>query len=101
MALLVGFVSVAYAQETITPEDAAKFIGQQKTFCGTVASVHFAAKSKAQSTFLNLDKPYPNQVFTVGIWGSDRSKLEKPPEELYSGTVICVTGTITSFHGKP
>ena len=35
MAFLVGLVSIAVAQETISPEDAAKFIGQQKTVCGT------------------------------------------------------------------
>jgi hypothetical protein len=32
MAFLVGLVSLGYAQETITPEDAAKFIGQQKRY---------------------------------------------------------------------
>lgn len=62
MALLGGLVSTAIAQETISPEDAAKYIGQQKTVCGTVASAHFAAKTKGQPTFINLDKPYPNQI---------------------------------------
>jgi len=59
VALLVGSASIfAYSQDTITPEDAAKFIGQQKTVCGMVASANFAAKSKGQPTFINLDKPY-------------------------------------------
>jgi micrococcal nuclease len=101
VALLVGLASIAYAQETITPEDAAKFIGQQKTVCGKVASTHFASKSKGQPTFINLDKPYPNQVFTVLIWGSDRGKFEKPPETLYSGKEICVTGMIQTYQGRP
>lgn len=90
--ILFAFLSTALAQETISLEDAAKYIGQQKTVCGTVASAHFAAKTKGQPTFINLDKPYPNQVFTVLIWGSDRSKFEKLPETLYSGKDICVTG---------
>jgi micrococcal nuclease len=98
---LLGLVSLVCAQETITPEDAAKFIGQQKTICGKVASTHFAAKSKGQPTFINLDKPYPNQVFTVLIWGSDRGKFEKPPESLYSEKEICVTGMIKSYQGRP
>jgi hypothetical protein len=102
VALLVGFVSiVACSQETISTEDAAKFIGQQKTVCGTVASAHFAAKTKGQPTFINLDKPYPNQVFTVLIWGSDRGKFEKQPETLYSEKEICVTGMIQSYQGRP
>ncbi len=101
MALLVGLVSIAYSQDTVTPEDATEFIGQQKTVCGTVASAHFAAKVKGQPTSLHLNKPYPNQIFSVLIWGSDRNKFEKPPETLYSGKEICVTGMIQSYQGKP
>jgi hypothetical protein len=101
LIILFGFLITAYAHETITPEDAAKFIGQQKTVCGTVASAHYAAIIKKQPTSFHLDKPYPNQVFTVLIWGSDRSKFEKPPETVYSGKEICVTGMIQSYQGRP
>jgi len=101
LACLLGFLSIAYAQETISPEDGAKFIGQQKTVCGTVASTHFADRSRGQPTFINLGKPYPDQIFTVLIWGSDRGKFEKAPETLYSGKEICVTGMIQSYRGKP
>lgn len=103
VAVLIGFVflQIYYAPETITPDQAAKFIGQQKTVCGTVASTDFAATSKGQPTFLNLDKPDPNQVFTVLIWGCDRGKFEKRPEEMYAGKNICVSGTVTSYQDKP
>jgi micrococcal nuclease len=99
--VLFGFLSISLAQETISPQDAANFIGESKTVCGTVASAHFAAKVKGQPTFINLDMPYPNQIFTVLIWGSDRSKFEKPPETLFSGKEICVTGMIQSYQGRP
>jgi len=102
--LLILFLALtvsAFAQETISPEDAANYIGQQKTVCGMVASAHLASRSKGQPTFLNLNKPYPNQIFTVLIWGSDRGKFEKPPEWLYSGKEICVTGMIRSIRGLP
>lgn len=68
LVVLFGFLSIAYAQETISPEDAAKFIGETKTICGMFASAHYAERSKGHPTFINLDKPYPNQVFTVLIW---------------------------------
>jgi micrococcal nuclease len=100
LIILFGLLSTALAQETITPEDAAKYIGVSKSVCGTVASTHFAAKVKGQPTFINLDKPYPNQIFTLLIWGSDRNKFEKPPEAMYSGKEICVTGMIQSYQGK-
>jgi len=96
-----GPIPLSSSQETISPEDAAKFIGQQKTVCGTVASAHYAAIIKKQPTSLHLNKPFPNQVFTVLIWGSDRDKFEKPPETVYSGKEICVTGMIQSCQGRP
>jgi micrococcal nuclease len=80
-------------------EAPAKFIGQQKTVCGTVANANYDAKSKC--TLLNLDKPSPNHVFTAYIGASDRDKFEKPPETLYSGKEICVTGMIQSYQGRP
>jgi hypothetical protein len=98
--LILAFTASAFAQETVSPEAAAKFIGQQKTVCGTVASAHYATRSKGQPTFLNLNKPYPQPIFTVLIWGSDRSKFEKPPETL-SGKEICVSGVIQSYRGSP
>lgn len=104
LVLLILFLALtvsAFAQETISPEDAANYIGQQKTVCGTVASAHYATRSKGQPTFLNLNKPYPNQIFTVLIWGSDRGNFEKPPEVLYRGKEICVTGIIRSIRGCP
>ena len=98
--IILAFTASAFAQETVSPDDAAKVIGQQKTVCGVVASAHYATRSKGQPTFLNLNKPYPHQVFTVLIWGSDRGKFEKPPEAL-SGKDICVTGMIQSYRGGP
>jgi len=47
------------------------------------------------------DTAYPNQIFTVLIWGSDRGKFEKPPETLSSGKEVCVTGMIQSYQGRP
>ena len=96
-----GQIPVSSPQETITPEDAAKFIGESKTVCGLVVQVHYETRLKRQPTILNLNKPYPKQVFTVLIWGSDRSKFDKPPETLYAGKKICVMGMIQSYQGGP
>ena len=46
------------------------------------------------------NKPYPNQVFTVLIWGENRSKFGTPESE-YKGKRVCVTGKITEYKGAP
>jgi DNA/RNA endonuclease YhcR with UshA esterase domain len=92
---------MAYAQTSLSPEDAYKHIGETQTVCGTVASTYYSIRSKAQPTFLNLNKPYPNQIFTIVIWGSDRPNFSQPPETMYKNCKVCVTGKITTYRNKP
>lgn len=63
-------------------------------------STHFASGSKGQPTFLNLDEPYPKEIFTILIWGSDRPKFGHP-EETYRDKSVCVTGKTTNHRGVP
>ncbi len=99
--IVVIFCAGLTTSWAITPEEAQQHIGENQTVCGTVASAHYAARSKGQPTFLNLDKPYPNQIFTIMIWGNQRSSFNAAPEKYYSGKRICVNGTIKSYRGKP
>jgi hypothetical protein len=101
VAVIFALLAAANAQETISPNQGSVFIGQHKTVCGRVVSAHYAPRSKGQPTFLSLDKPYPNQVFTVVIWGENRSKFSDAPEILYRDKSVCVTGVIRSRQGSP
>jgi DNA/RNA endonuclease YhcR with UshA esterase domain len=100
-AFCVVMVSPAHAQtKRITAAEAKDHVGERVTVCGKLASTRYASKSKGQPTFLNLDQPYLQKIFTVVIWGNDRSKFGEP-ESKYQDQNICVTGKITSFHGEP
>jgi hypothetical protein len=103
LAILVAGVlwaALGHAQSSISASEAKNHIGERATVCGNVASTHYAAGSRGSPTFINLDKPYPNQIFTVLIWGSDRKKFGDP-EETYQNKHICVTGKITDYKGVP
>jgi hypothetical protein len=80
LSLLLPPAFVRAQDQPIGPEETRNYIGKQKTVCGKVASTKYAAQSKGQPTFLNLNKPYPAHVFAAVIFGSDRGKFEKPPE---------------------
>jgi hypothetical protein len=97
LTVTLVFCSVTRSQ---TAKDAKDHMGQVETVCGKVASAHYADRSKGQPTFLNLDEPYPHEIFTVVIWGNDRSKFGAP-ESKYRDARICVTGKIASYRGKP
>lgn len=106
IVLLIAFVSFwvltkVLAQERIKPSDAIRNIGKAVIVCGQVASASFAAHSRGRPTFLNLDRPYPNQIFTVVIWDNKRALFSEGPDRAYRGKRICVTGTITTYRSVP
>lgn len=93
--------TILSAQERISPSEAGKYVGKSATVCGRVASAAYAVQSMGRPTYLNLDRPYPDQPFTVVIWGEDRSSFSPPPEKAYDGKKICVRGTILVFRKEP
>src|SRR5262249_52307866 len=93
--------SVVYAQTgSLTSAEAKNHIGERATVCGNVVSAHYAARTKGNPTFLNLDEPYPKQIFTILIWGNDRDKFGNP-ETKFQNKRVCVTGVIKDYRGKP
>jgi hypothetical protein len=98
--LTLGALPSAMADgASLAPAEAINHVGQTHTVCGRVASAKYATNANRQPTFLNLDKPYPNHVFTAVIWGSDRTAFSYAPESLADHR-ICVTGTIRLYRGK-
>jgi hypothetical protein len=102
LVLLLGLfapIFVRAADKTLTATEAKEHVGERATVCGVAASIHYAEQSRGTPTFVNLDKPYPNQVFTILIWGEDLGKFEKPAS--WEGKRVCATGTITLYRGSP
>jgi|SRR5215813_2154035 len=103
LLIVISFeVALALAQDAarLTAAEAGNHVGENATVCGKVASTHYAATKGRRPTFLNIDKPYPHEIFTVLIWGSDRLKFDAP-EERFKGKSVCATGQITSYRGVP
>jgi len=97
--LAIGFCASAQTGQ-LSARQAKDHVGEVRTVCGKVASTRYAPRSKGQPTFLNLDEPYPRQIFTILIWGENRAKFGAP-ESRYRDADVCVTGTITSYRGTP
>ena len=97
---LLGASSTIRGQDKkLTTREAKYRIGDQATVCGRVVSGRHT-RARGNPTFLDLDKAYPTQAFTVLIWGKDRAKFRNP-EETYRNKKICVTGRIGSDRGEP
>jgi hypothetical protein len=93
--------TVAAAQPAHIPTREAKnHVGEKRTVCGKVVGIHFVSSGKGQPTFVHFDEQYPNQIFTLVIWGTDRPKFGRP-EDLYRDKELCVSGKIISYLGIP
>ena len=97
--LLVGG-TVSGQNKKLSATEAKTHIGENATVCGRVVSARYVTTSRGKPTFLNFDKEYPHEVFTIVIWGENREKFGSPDEK-YRGEGICVSGTITEYRGVP
>lgn len=86
------------SKKKINTVQARKYINTDKkvTVCGTVVSTH---KSKKGHVFINLDKSFPNQIFSITIWESSSVNFSYSPESFLTGKKVCVTGKVVDYKG--
>lgn len=87
-------------KDAYSSADATQFYNYPKEvkICGTVVSSHKSAKG---NIFLNLDKNFPNQIFSITIWAKDVINFDYQPELFLMNKRICVTGKVKEYNGVP
>ena len=73
-------------------QQAASKVGSVVSIVGKVVSTKYVVGS--QSTFINLDQSFPNQLFTIVIWKDGRRNFSYLPEDGLFGKYIVVKGKI-------
>ncbi|MBC7933931.1 MAG: DNA/RNA non-specific endonuclease [Rhizobacter sp.] len=79
---------------------AKQWVGQNQevSVCGTVVG---ARLSRAGNVLINLDKQFPNQVFTVFVKKEDIVNFNYDLTEVLKNKVICVKGKVMNQGGTP
>ena len=87
-------------RNTFNSVQAKYYMGKNENvrICGTVVSTKLSSKG---NIFLNLDKRFPNQVFSISIFKDYVPNFSYKPEVFLSGKTICVTGKVTNNNGVP
>jgi endonuclease G len=70
--------------------------GREVSICGTVVSTKL---SKKGNVFLNLDKKFPNQIFSVTIWKDYVPNFSYEPHKELMSKEVCVHGKVRNFNG--
>lgn len=97
---VIFIFSKANAQQRVTIDSLQFHGGEVITVCGKVADT-FVTQSEKKITHLNFEHPYPNQTFSVTIFGSDLPKFKYVPAEFLKSKNVCVTGKVKIYGGKP
>jgi endonuclease G len=71
---------------------------KEVTICGKVVSI---TKSKKGHIFINLDKSFPKQIFSITIWNANLPNFSYEPEIFLQDKKICVKGKIVDYQGTP
>jgi len=81
-------------RNTFNTQQAALYAGKRDeiTVCGKVVSSKLSSKG---NIFLNLDKMFPNHIFTVTIFNQNVPNFSYQPHEFLKEKTICVTGIVT------
>ncbi len=71
---------------------------KKHTVCGKVVSTK---KHKKGHIFIDLDKKFPNQVFSVSIFQSNIKNFDYEPEIYLLKQAVCFTGKIGEYNDTP
>ena len=72
--------------------------GKKHAVCGKVVST---TKHEKGHVFINLDKKFPNQIFSVSIFSSSVKNFDYEPELYLINKEVCFTGEIGDYQGTP
>lgn len=89
-------LSVSAHAETITPKEAAYYVGSTVTVEGVVSQV---STSSGGTTFINFGGRYPNHKFYAVIFRSDAGQFSGV--RALEGHSVAISGTVEMYKGKP
>lgn len=97
--LSVLFFNNSFSQDTISTSQAKDFIGKEVVLKGKIASFKMAGEGKT-TNYINVDKAYPNNVFTIVIPNRTLETLGFKIEESKDKTII-VKGKVEVYEKDP
>lgn len=99
IAVLLVFSIQCFSQDIITTAKVKDYMDKEVVVVGKVVSFKLASEGKKMN-YIDIDKSYPESVFTVVITNGWLEKLNLKVEEL-KGKNIWVKGKITTYKDDP
>ncbi len=95
--ICTSLLLTTFAQgETISPKDAAQYVGSTLTVEGKVSQV---SVTNSGTTFINFGGQFPNHVFYAVVFRSSSDQFSDLAD--LRGMTIAISGTVETYKGKP
>jgi hypothetical protein len=88
-----------FSQDTISTAKVKEYMDKEVCVLGKVVSFKLASEGKF-TNYINIDKPYPESIFTVVITNTYLEKLNIKIEDLKDKNIY-VKGKITTYKNDP
>jgi hypothetical protein len=99
IVLFLVLSTLCFSQDTITTDKVKDYMDKEVHVIGKVVSYKLAAESK-NTNYINIDKPYPENIFTVVITNNYLEKLNIKIEDLKDKNIY-IKGKITTYKNDP
>lgn len=99
LTILFIFTLNSFSQETISADKANEFIDKVVFVEGKVVSYKIAPEGKSIN-YINIDKKYPENIFSVIITNDWLPKLNLKIEDLLNKTIV-IKGKVSVYKNDP
>ena len=99
LLIFIIFSINCFSQDTITTAKVQDYMDKEVCVIGKVVSFKLASEGK-NTNYINIDKPYPESVFSVVISNLYLEKLNIKIEDLKDKTIY-IKGKITTYKNDP
>jgi PBP1b-binding outer membrane lipoprotein LpoB len=97
--LFLALAINSFSQDTITTEKSKDFMDKTVVVVGKVISYRLASEGKYLN-YINIDKAYPDNIFSIVITNDYLEKLNIKIEDL-KNKVIYIKGKISTYKNDP
>ncbi|TDH21450.1 hypothetical protein EXU57_19845 [Segetibacter sp. 3557_3] len=90
--------SPGFAQSSISPKDAGKYVGDKVTVCGKTSGFK---KDGTRPTLIYIGSGTASSQMNIVINSGDLKNFPYKPEEYLTNKNVCVSGKVSEQNGKP
>ena len=101
ISCIIALHTETKAQTSITPAEAAKYMGDSVKICDLIVEGKYLREAKDSPTRLYMGSHQPDPLLTIVINKDVLARMGYDPEKKLVNKKVCVVGRITTYKNRP